>query len=156
MPSLHVGKLHRRGKCSSSLNGRPSQRSEMYSTSLVPQTLTQLMSALAAPHLPLNKRAVPQPPLPLNQHAFPHPPLPLPPSSSSSSLPQVRVAIIGLTAGGVGLDFSAAQTIVFAEVPRTAADFLQAEARAHRRGQRDPVTVVVFCAKVRRGGGKVE
>lgn len=63
--------------------------------------------------------------------------------------PQARVAIIGLTAGGVGLDFSSAQSIVFAEVPRAAADFLQAEARAHRRGQRDPVTVTVFCAKVR-------
>ncbi|CAI5464168.1 unnamed protein product [Closterium sp. Yama58-4] len=63
--------------------------------------------------------------------------------------PQVRVAIVGVTAGGVGLDFSAAQTIVFAEIPRAAADLLQAEDRAHRRGQRFPVNVAVFCAKVR-------
>ncbi|GJP85186.1 hypothetical protein CLOP_g15294 [Closterium sp. NIES-67] len=61
--------------------------------------------------------------------------------------PQVRVAIVGVTAGGVGLDFSAAQTIVFAEIPRAAADLLQGEDRAHRRGQRFPVNVVVFCAK---------
>ncbi|CAI5479109.1 unnamed protein product [Closterium sp. Yama58-4] len=62
--------------------------------------------------------------------------------------PQVRVAIVGVTAGGVGLDFSAAQTIVFAEIPRAAADLLQAEDRAHRRGQRFPVNVVIFCAKI--------
>lgn len=38
---------------------------------------------------------------------------------------QVTVAIIGITAGGVGLDFSAAQNIVFLELPRSASEMLQ-------------------------------
>ncbi|GBG89855.1 hypothetical protein CBR_g49704 [Chara braunii] len=38
---------------------------------------------------------------------------------------QVRVAIVGVTAGGVGLDFSSAQVVVFAELPKTASDMLQ-------------------------------
>lgn len=38
---------------------------------------------------------------------------------------QVRVAIIGITAGGFGLDFSSAQNVVFLELPKTASEMLQ-------------------------------
>jgi hypothetical protein len=38
---------------------------------------------------------------------------------------QVKVAIIGITAGGVGLDFSSAQNVIFLELPKTASDMLQ-------------------------------
>ncbi|KAL6656905.1 hypothetical protein ACP70R_004685 [Stipagrostis hirtigluma subsp. patula] len=61
--------------------------------------------------------------------------------------PEVKVAIIGITAGGVGLDFSSAQNVVFVELPRSASELLQAEDRAHRRGQKNAVNVYIFCAK---------
>ena len=38
---------------------------------------------------------------------------------------QVKVAIIGVTAGGVGLNFSAAQSVVFVELPKSASEMLQ-------------------------------
>lgn len=38
---------------------------------------------------------------------------------------QVKVAIIGVEAGGVGLDFSAAQNVVFLELPKTPSLMLQ-------------------------------
>lgn len=38
---------------------------------------------------------------------------------------QVKVAIVGLQAGGVGLDFSAAQSVVFVELPKSASEMLQ-------------------------------
>lgn len=62
--------------------------------------------------------------------------------------PQVKVALVGLTAGGTGLDFSAAQSVVFVEVPKSSADLLQGEGRAHRRGQLGGVDIFIFCAKV--------
>lgn len=37
----------------------------------------------------------------------------------------MKVAIIGITAGGVGLDFSSAQNVVFLELPRSSSDLLQ-------------------------------
>ena len=37
----------------------------------------------------------------------------------------MKVAIIGITAGGVGLDFSSAQNVVFVELPRSSSDLLQ-------------------------------
>jgi hypothetical protein len=37
----------------------------------------------------------------------------------------VKVAIIGITAGGVGLDFSSAQNVIFVELPKTASELLQ-------------------------------
>jgi hypothetical protein len=37
----------------------------------------------------------------------------------------VKVAIIGITAGGVGLDFSSAQNVIFAELPKSASALLQ-------------------------------
>ncbi|WZZ37922.1 hypothetical protein YC2023_034181 [Brassica napus] len=60
---------------------------------------------------------------------------------------EVKVAIIGVEAGGVGLDFSAAQNVVFVELPKTPSLLLQAEDRAHRRGQTSAVNVYIFCAK---------
>ncbi|CAN8298649.1 unnamed protein product [Cochlearia groenlandica] len=60
---------------------------------------------------------------------------------------EVKVAIIGIEAGGVGLDFSAAQNVVFLELPKTPSLMLQAEDRAHRRGQTGAVNVYIFCAK---------
>ncbi|XP_031490297.1 uncharacterized protein LOC116257565 isoform X4 [Nymphaea colorata] len=66
---------------------------------------------------------------------------------SFRSRPEVRIAIIGITAGGVGLDFSSAQNVVFLELPKTASEMLQAEDRAHRRGQTNSVNIYIFCAK---------
>ncbi|XP_010491398.1 PREDICTED: DNA annealing helicase and endonuclease ZRANB3-like [Camelina sativa] len=60
---------------------------------------------------------------------------------------EVKVAIIGVEAGGVGLDFSAAQNVVFVELPKTPSLLLQAEDRAHRRGQTSAVNVYIICAK---------
>ncbi|KAF8668647.1 hypothetical protein HU200_051823 [Digitaria exilis] len=60
---------------------------------------------------------------------------------------QVKVAIIGITAGGVGLDFSSAQNVVFVELPKSASELLQAEDRAHGRGQTNAVNIYIFCGK---------
>eukprot|EP00850_Spirogloea_muscicola_P004277 SM000018S03642 [mRNA] locus=s18:505658:512598:+ [translate_table: standard] len=59
----------------------------------------------------------------------------------------VKVALVGLTAGGVGLDFSSARSVVFTELPSTGGQLLQAEDRCHRLGQRTAVNVYIFCAK---------
>lgn len=40
------------------------------------------------------------------------------PNASVIFLHQVKIAIIGLTAGGVGLDFSSARNVVFLELPK--------------------------------------
>ncbi|KAJ8753320.1 hypothetical protein K2173_019719 [Erythroxylum novogranatense] len=66
---------------------------------------------------------------------------------SFQSSNEVKIAIIGVTAGGVGLDFSLAQNVVFLELPQSPSLMLQAEDRAHRRGQINPVNVYIFCAK---------
>jgi len=63
------------------------------------------------------------------------------------SRPEVKMAIIGITAGGVGLDFSTAQSVAFVEMPKSASEMIQAEDRAHRRGQMNAVNIYVFCAK---------
>ncbi|ERM99888.1 DNA annealing helicase and endonuclease ZRANB3 isoform X1 [Amborella trichopoda] len=60
---------------------------------------------------------------------------------------EVKIAIIGITAGGVGLDFSSAQNVVFVELPKSVSELLQAEDRAHRRGQSNAVNIYIFCAK---------
>ncbi|EFJ17354.1 hypothetical protein SELMODRAFT_233770 [Selaginella moellendorffii] len=60
---------------------------------------------------------------------------------------EVKVAIVGVTAGGVGLDLSAARNVVFVELPKTASELVQAEDRAHRRGQKSAVNIYIFCAK---------
>lgn len=66
---------------------------------------------------------------------------------SSISSRKVKVAIIGITAGGVGLDFSSAQNVVFLELPRSSSDLLQAEDRAHRRGQTNAVNIYIYSAQ---------
>lgn len=63
------------------------------------------------------------------------------------SKPEVKMAIIGITAGGVGLDFSTAQSVAFVELPKSASEMIQAEDRAHRRGQKNAINIYVFCAK---------
>lgn len=40
---------------------------------------------------------------------------------------QVKIAIIGITAGGVGLDFSSAQHVVFLELPQSPSLMLQVQ-----------------------------
>ncbi|KAG5234051.1 DNA annealing helicase and endonuclease [Salix suchowensis] len=67
--------------------------------------------------------------------------------SSFQSSDKIKIAIIGITAGGVGLDFSSAQNVVFLELPQSPSLMLQAEDRAHRRGQSNAVNIYIFCAK---------
>ncbi|CAM8971617.1 unnamed protein product [Rhodiola kirilowii] len=67
---------------------------------------------------------------------------------SFQSLPEVKIAIIGVEAGGFGIDLTAAQDVVFLELPVSANSMLQAEDRAHRRGQTKSVNIYIFCAKV--------
>ncbi|XP_052483258.1 uncharacterized protein LOC105788446 isoform X2 [Gossypium raimondii] len=58
-----------------------------------------------------------------------------------------KIAIIGITAGGVGLDFSSAKHVVFLELPQSPSLMLQAEDRAHRRGQTSAVNIYILWAK---------
>ncbi|KAK1435844.1 hypothetical protein QVD17_01615 [Tagetes erecta] len=60
---------------------------------------------------------------------------------------EVKIALVGILAGSSGLDLSAAQNVVFLELPDKISDFQQAESRAHRRGQTNAVNVYIFCAK---------
>ena len=62
----------------------------------------------------------------------------------------VRIALLSVKAAGVGLDFSTASCVVFAELPDDASLLEQAEDRAHRRGNESGVNVYFLCA---RGGG---
>ncbi|PSC75396.1 DNA annealing helicase and endonuclease ZRANB3 [Micractinium conductrix] len=64
-----------------------------------------------------------------------------------SSDAAIRVALLSVAAAGVGLDFSAASVVVFAELPDEVALVRQAEDRAHRQGQRHPVNIYFLCAK---------
>lgn len=66
---------------------------------------------------------------------------------SFQSSNQVKIAIIGITAGGVGLNLSSAKTVVFLELPPSPSWMLQAEDRAHRQGQTNAVNIYYFCAK---------
>lgn len=61
--------------------------------------------------------------------------------------PDVRLALLSITAAGVGLDFSTASVVVFVELPRDVAFVRQAEDRAHRKGQAKAVNVYFLCAK---------
>ncbi|XP_058788404.1 uncharacterized protein LOC131662604 [Vicia villosa] len=66
---------------------------------------------------------------------------------SFRSSPEVKIAIIGVLAAGFGVDFSTAQDVVFLELPQCPTVMLQAEDRAHRRGQTNAVNIYIFCAK---------
>ncbi|CAN0018948.1 unnamed protein product, partial [Ectocarpus sp. 8 AP-2014] len=46
-----------------------------------------------------------------------------------------RVLVVSITAGGQGLDFTAASNVVFVELPESPAWLRQAEDRLHRRRQ---------------------
>ncbi|KAL4566487.1 hypothetical protein LXL04_030603 [Taraxacum kok-saghyz] len=65
----------------------------------------------------------------------------------SKEASRVKIALVGIMAGSSGLNLSAAQNVVFLELPERISDFQQAESRAHRRGQTKAVNVYIFCAK---------
>ena len=69
--------------------------------------------------------------------------------------PGCRVALVSVTAGGVGVDLSASSSVVFVELPPDASMVEQAEDRVHRRGVRGAVNVYFLLAH---GGaaGRVE
>ncbi|KAL6574198.1 hypothetical protein OROHE_001102 [Orobanche hederae] len=66
---------------------------------------------------------------------------------SFQSSKQVKIALVGILAGGTGLNLSAAHNVVFLELPKEPSHLLQAEDRAHRRGQTKAVNIYIFCAK---------
>ena len=60
--------------------------------------------------------------------------------------PGCRVALVSVTAGGVGVDLSASSSVVFAELPPDASMVEQAEDRVHRRGVKNAVNVYFLLA----------
>jgi SWI/SNF-related matrix-associated actin-dependent regulator of chromatin subfamily A-like protein 1 len=75
------------------------------------------------------------------------------PSSERSNLinrfqtdPGVRVAVLAITAAGVGITLTAAATVFFAEMFWTPGSLIQAEDRSHRIGQTSQVNICYFHA----------
>ena len=61
--------------------------------------------------------------------------------------PSCRLALLSIRAAGLGMNFSAAKCVIFAEIPRTVADLEQAEARAHRHGVKSAVNIYFAVAR---------
>jgi hypothetical protein len=61
--------------------------------------------------------------------------------------PSIRVALLGLTAAGVGITLTTASKVVFIELYWTPAQLLQAEDRCHRIGQASTVRVQYLIAR---------
>jgi len=57
--------------------------------------------------------------------------------------PQVRVILVGITAGGFGLTLTAAKAVAFVQLPWTPGEISQCVDRIHRIGQ-DADSVTVF------------
>lgn len=60
--------------------------------------------------------------------------------------PELRVAVLGITAAGIALTLTAANVVFFAEMFWTPGSLIQAEDRAHRIGQLREVNVFYFFA----------
>lgn len=61
--------------------------------------------------------------------------------------PEVKVALLSITAAGVGLTLTAAHVVIFAELYFTCGALAQAEDRCHRIGQQHPVSVRYLLAE---------
>ncbi|KAG8388752.1 hypothetical protein BUALT_Bualt02G0158000 [Buddleja alternifolia] len=66
---------------------------------------------------------------------------------SFQSSKEVKIALIGIRAGSSGLNLTAADIVVFLELPTRPGDIQQAEDRTHRHGQKRSVNIYIFCAK---------
>jgi len=61
--------------------------------------------------------------------------------------PSVRVLVLNIKAGGVGLNLTKSSSVLFIEEPYNPGLKMQAEDRAHRIGQVDTVNIYTMVAK---------